>query len=218
MTSIKTCGIELTTLTRTWPLKIAFVGLGLFAGVSVHAQSPKIQVIPAPKQITAGEGGFTLSRDTRVSLADSKSAEDRFAAQDFIDDVAATADVRLAIGSSRRQILIGGIHDPRIVAALRKSSADVPASLNDEGYLIRADPLQVIVAGKTPAGTFYGMQTLKQLVRGEGANAFIPSVKIVDWPTMRWRGVSDDISRGPVPTVDYIKRQLRTFEIGRTSG
>ncbi|MFZ0747816.1 MAG: beta-N-acetylhexosaminidase, partial [Pyrinomonadaceae bacterium] len=203
--------MELTTLTRTWLLQIAIVSLVLFAGVAVQAQSPRIQVIPAPKQITVGEGAFALSRDTRVSLADGKSADDRFAAQDFIEDVAATADVRLAIGSSRRQILIGGIHDPRITGALRKSSADVPASLNDEGYLILADPRQVIVAGKTPAGTFYGMQTLKQLVRGEGANAFIPSVKIVDWPTMRWRGVSDDISRGPVPTVDYIKRQLRTF-------
>ncbi|HEX6188846.1 MAG TPA: beta-N-acetylhexosaminidase [Pyrinomonadaceae bacterium] len=211
MTSIKACGMELTTLTRTGLRQIAIVSLVLFAGVSVHGQSPKIQIIPAPKQITAGEGAFALSRDTRVSLADSKSVEDRFAAQDFIDDVAATADVRLAIGSSRRQILIGGIHDPRIVGALRKSSANVPASLNDEGYLIRVDPRQVIVAGKTPAGTFYGMQTLKQLVRGEGANAFIPAVQIVDWPTMRWRGVSDDISRGPVPTVDYIKRQLRTF-------
>jgi len=132
--------MELTTLTRTWLRQIAIVSLVLFAGVSVHAQSPKIQVIPAPKQITAGEGAFALSRDTRVLLADSKSAEDRFAAQDFIDDVVATADVRLAIGSSRRQILIGGLHDPRITAALRKSSADVPASLNDEGYLIRADP------------------------------------------------------------------------------
>ena len=126
--------MELTTLTRTGLRQIAIVSLVLFAGGSVHAQSPKIQVIPAPKQITAGEGAFSLSRDTRVSLADRKSAEDRFAAQDFIDDVVATADVRLAIGSSRRQILIGGIYDPRIVAALRKSSADVPASLNDEGY------------------------------------------------------------------------------------
>lgn len=211
MTPIRTCGMELTTLTRTRLLQIAIVSLVLFAGASVHAQSPRIQVIPAPKQITVGEDAFPINRDTRVSLADSKSAEDRFAAQDFIDDVAATADVRLAIGSSRRQILIGGINHPRIAEALRKSSIAVPAPFNDEGYLIVADARQVIVAGKTAAGTFYGMQTLKQLVRGEGANAFIPSVKIVDWPTMRWRGVSDDISRGPVPTVDYIKRQLRTF-------
>lgn len=54
------------------------------------------------------------------------------------------------------------------------------------------------------------MQTLKQLVRGEGASALVPAVRIADWPTMRWRGVSDDISRGPVPTLDYIKRQIRT--------
>src|SRR5687767_3838725 len=104
MTPIRTCGMELTTLTRTWLRQIAIVSLVLFAGVSVQAQSPQIQVIPAPKQITAGEGAFALSRDTRVSLADSKSAEDRFAAQDFIEDVAATADVRLAIEIGRAHV------------------------------------------------------------------------------------------------------------------
>jgi len=87
----------------------------------------------------------------------------------------------------------------------------VPANLDDEGYVLVVNTNEVVVAGKTAAGTFYGMQTLKQLVRGEAAGAYISAVEIVDWPAMRWRGVSDDVSRGPVPTVDYIKRQLRTF-------
>ena len=82
--------------------------------------------------------------------------------------------------------------------------------MNDEGYVLAVNANEVVVAGKTAAGTFYGLQTLKQLVRGEGTSALIPGVKIVDWPTMRWRAVSDDISRGPVPTVEYIKRQIRT--------
>jgi len=145
-------------------------------------------------------------------LADRRSSDDRFAAQDFIDDLKATADVALSIGKagSRRDIIIGRLDIPAIAESLRRSGVTVPANLTDEGYVLFANTERVIVAGKTEIGTFYGLQTLKQLVRGEGAGAFIPAVKTVDWPTMRWRGVSDDISRGPVPTVEYIKRQIRT--------
>lgn len=201
--------LSLTRVARATAAVLLFA-----AGSYLHAQTgaaaAKIQVIPQPKQVTLDQGSFRIGRDTRLVLADSKSLEDRFAAQDFIDDVKATADVALSIGKSRRDILVGRIDLPSIAQALKRNGGETPTTLNQEGYLIVVNADHVIVAGKTDAGTFYGLQTLKQLVRGEDASAFIPALKIIDWPTMRWRGVSDDISRGPVPTVDYIKRQIRT--------
>lgn len=199
------------TLTRSASFNLALVcALALFCAAA-NAQTQNVQVIPAPKQMTRGEGSFSIGRDARVTLADAKSGEDRFAAQDLIDDLRTTAQVSISIGKSRREILVGRFDLPSVAQALKRNNFDVPASLTDEGYLLLATADRVIVAGKTVAGTFYGLQTLKQLVRGEGASAYVPAVKIVDWPTMRWRGLSDDISRGPVPTVDYIKRQIRTL-------
>jgi hypothetical protein len=201
------------TLTRTLCWRAAIVCVLVLTCRFVNAQTPNVQIIPAPRQVTAGEGSFSLTRDTRLILADPLSADDQFAAQDFIDDVKATADISLSIGKGqpRRDILIGRIDSLPVAQALKLSGAEPATTLNEEGYVIVANADRVIVAGNTVTGTFYGLQSLKQLVRGNAATAAIPAVKIVDWPTMRWRGVSDDISRGPVPTVDYIKRQIRTL-------
>lgn len=173
---------------------------------------PALQVIPKPKEITPTSETFRLTKDVRIVLADPRSIDDRFAAEDFIADARETAKLDLRIGSGgRRSILIGRVDLPRIAAALRNAGIALPAKLGDEGYLLTVTANEIIVGGQSEAGTFYGLQTLKQLVRGEGTEAFIPGVQVKDWPAMRWRAVSDDISRGPVPTVDYIKRQLRTF-------
>lgn len=155
---------------------------------------------------------FHPGRVMRILLADPRSAEDRFAAQDLADDVRETTGLTATIGKgrTRRGILIGRTDLPAVQAALKRAGVELPATLSDEGYVLVANAKEVVVAGKTVAGTFYGLQTLKQLVRGETGNTFIPGVRIIDWPAMRWRAVSDDISRGPVPTVDYIKRQIRT--------
>ena len=203
----------ISTLTRTLTLSAAIVCVIAAAFDLAAAQPAKVQIIPAPKQISPSDAAeFLIGREARIVLADDKSVADRFAAHDFVDDVKQAAGVNLKIGgNSRGEILIGLIDLPRIQQALKRGGLD-PAvqKLTDEGYLLTVSGKQVVVAGKTAAGTFYGLQTLKQLVRGEGASASIPGVKIADWPTMRWRAVSDDISRGPVPTVDYIKRQIRT--------
>jgi hypothetical protein len=158
-------------------------------------------------------GMFRLTRNAHLTLADPKSTDDLFAANDFVDDVKNTANVALKIsrGRGRGTILIGLLGSPLIDAALKAAGVVSPSTISEEGYVLFSGVDTVVIGGATTAGTFYGLQTLKQLVRGSGAGAYIQGVQIVDWPAMRWRGVSDDISRGPVPTLDYIKRQLRTF-------
>ncbi len=202
-------------------LIVAVVMLTAAASVNARSLSPRqnptpgdaIRVIPRPKQLTATGEAFRLGHSTRVVATDARSEDDRFAAQDFIDDVRETAGVSLPMGRRRggRSIVIGSVDNKSIRAALDRAGLSVPPNFNEEGYLLGVTPEEVVVAGRTPAGVFYGMQTLKQLVRGESDGAFIQGARIVDWPTLRWRAVSDDISRGPVPTIEYIKRQLRTF-------
>src|SRR5690349_1404557 len=89
------------TLTRSFAARIVIVAVFAGAGAAVAAQSSNIQIIPAPKSVETGSGTFKIDRRTRVVLADSKSADNRFAAQDFVDDLKATADVPVAIGKGR---------------------------------------------------------------------------------------------------------------------
>ncbi len=173
-----------------------------------------VQILPRPKQLKENGERFMLGRRTRLVLADKKSSDDRFAAQDFIDDVRETTGLTLKLGegSGRGRILVGLISQRATAQALERAGFDLSAEqLNDEGYLLSVTAREIVVAGRTGAGTFYGLQTLKQLVRGEGEAAYVQGVSVADWPRMRWRAMSDDISRGPVPTVEYVKRQLRTF-------
>jgi hexosaminidase len=184
------------------------------ASQGVTAPASAIQVLPRPKRLKETGERFVLGSRTQIVLADKKSEDDRFAAQDFIDDVRETAGVtlRMGTGRGRGRILVGLVGQRSTAEALERAGFDLSAEqLGDEGYLLSVTPKEIVVAGRTSAGTFYGLQTLKQLVRGEGEGAFVQGAHVADWPTLRWRAVSDDISRGPVPTVEYVKRQLRTL-------
>src|SRR5882672_9196535 len=150
-----------STLTRTLNLSAAIVCVIAGAFVLAEAQQANVQIIPAPKQLSQGEGKFAFGADVRITLADGKSAEDRFAAQDLIDDLKQTAAVSLKFGGngSRRQILIGQIDLPRMQQALKRAGAETGQKLTDEGYVVVAGLNEVVVAGKTSTGTFYGLQT-----------------------------------------------------------
>ena len=78
--------------------------------------------------------------------------------------------------------------------------------IGDQGYILLIEPETIIISANTSTGVFYGIQTLKQIVH---SSTSIPCMKIIDWPQYSYRGMMDDISRGPVPTMDFMKFQIR---------
>lgn len=70
------------------------------------------------------------------------------------------------------------------------------ASLHPEGYSLRVTGDGIEIHSSTPAGRFYAIQTLKQLVRIEDDDTLtFPCLHIRDYPRFAWRGVMLDESR-----------------------
>ena len=138
--------------------------------------------------------------------------DDRFTAQD-LSDALRVRGIRIApagtLGAMR--VTLARLGTPAAQRALTSARAAWDSAMTAEGYVLVADSGRVTIVGASDAGVFYGVQTLKQLIAGGGAGATLHGAVIRDWPALRWRGVQDDVSRGPVPTLDYQRRQIRTI-------
>ncbi len=60
--------------------------------------------------------------------------------------------------------------------------------------------------------------TLAQLARRVPGGFTLPCVQIDDAPALRWRIVSDDVSRGPLPTMRYFKERIRGLAALKING
>ncbi|OPZ27030.1 MAG: N,N'-diacetylchitobiase precursor [Lentisphaerae bacterium ADurb.BinA184] len=77
-----------------------------------------------------------------------------------------------------------------------------------QGYRLAVAPTGVSVEGADADGLFYGIATLRQLLRpgdaAPGAPPALPVCTIEDWPDFPCRGVMLDVSRDKVPTLDTL--------------
>lgn len=185
----------------------AFLGATVTLAATAHAQAPRL--IPTPQKIEVSGGAVTLGR-VHVDLAKPGDPEDRLAAQQLMDEAKVDLTIgRAGTGSKSPRILIGRIgRDKEIDAAVGTAAKGIPKQHAFDGYVLVVQPDKIVVAGQTAAGTFYGVQTLKQLIR---RSPEIPCMTVVDWAALQYRGWQDDVSRGPIPTLDFLKREVRTL-------
>lgn len=165
--------------------------------VSAHA------IIPAPRsvQLQAGTRFRIEPRTTVVIDSDAPAEVARLGTElTRLLGVSARADARrLREGETPPP---GSVH-------LRLAPND---RLGAEGYTLSVGAERVSLSAAEPAGLFYGMQTLRQLMpvavehRGAiGRGLWIAGARVDDAPRYEWRGMMLDVSRHFLPIED-VKR------------
>ncbi|MDD4819932.1 MAG: glycoside hydrolase family 20 zincin-like fold domain-containing protein, partial [Flavobacteriales bacterium] len=66
---------------------------------------------------------------------------------------------------------------------------------NQEAYSLTLDSTSAVISGATPAGVFYGIQTLRSMLNGASLPFTTQSITINDAPDMEYRGFMLDVAR-----------------------
>ena len=192
----------MTVASRLFTL-IAFIAIATPARA---ADDPRL--IPKPREITVGEL-IPLSRI--VSLDGIGNEDDRFAAREFAESLTDRGIRATLSGGGGYRISLLRTTSPEAKSILADRDLALKDAMIAEGYVLVVGKNETHVIGATASGIFYGLQTLKQLIRTDGATPQIRLATIRDWPALNYRGFQDDLSRGPLPTLEFQKKQIRLF-------
>ncbi|HKE95346.1 MAG TPA: family 20 glycosylhydrolase [Povalibacter sp.] len=177
------------------PLTAAVLLASILAGCGAHAPdasvpsaAPKhaIAVIPAPREVEAGEGQFSIGPKTRITFAAGSAAEP--VARYFVELLQKTGGPTLTAEA---------VSHPAANDVISFELSD-RESTAPEGYSLDVSPRRIVVAAGDSRGLFYGAVTLWQLLTADASGAAavsVPAMKIQDSPRFRWRGLMLDSAR-----------------------
>lgn len=155
-----------------------------------------LHLLPRPQTISVRGCAFAMKRALRVSTNFDPAA---------LEEI----DERWSAQGMPSLVKTSGVTDIRITHA----------NLPPQSYRLttRADGSVLIAAADTD-GAFYGAMTLAQLPQRSTGAWMLPCVSVGDTPALRWRILSDDVSRGPLPTMRYFKERIRTIAAFKMNG
>jgi hypothetical protein len=173
-------------------------------GIESSDDGGPLKLMPEPKEVRLHDGGFRVGPMTRILVEFGHQSEDRIAAETLAEEIADESGLKLDIvgvkatsRTGRSSIVLARLQDARVRKFLAAKGLKSDASIGEQGYLLFADKSHLVVAANSGQGLFYGVQTLRQLLRQDGKRLLCPAIAIRDWPGLEWRGVQDNISRGP---------------------
>ncbi|MCO5936950.1 family 20 glycosylhydrolase [Mucilaginibacter sp. RB4R14] len=170
--------------------KLSLLVCSCLVGTLAYGQADaKLAIIPEPVKITEHPGTYTLPKILTIQAAPQAEMTPIL---DLIKNKFSTATGKI--------IKVKPVAaDAAIKLVLNKTMDNV---IGKEGYYLSAKAKGVTIRANTPAGLYYGVQTLLQLLPNEIEGKVIANVKwtvpivdITDYPRFEWRGLMFDVSR-----------------------
>lgn len=155
--------------------------LATFPFVVVSGAARRPSIVPAPAHMELRRGGFDLG--TRVAIAAQPGSDEALRIGNYLAD-------KLQ-GKTRAEVHVGDSTSN----VISLTCVGVDPKLGAEGYELLSSPNGVIIRAPQPAGLFYGVQTLLQMLERGRRGWDVPSATIFDQPRFPWRGLLLDVSR-----------------------
>ena len=151
-------------------------------------------VIPVPRQVQTFPGKITIGQDLQFELSG------------FGDSLDAAVDL---LQLSTRHLNTTG--KPTVIKTERISgfsSISIDSAVLHQAYELSITDDVIVIRATSAQGSFYGMMTILQMLELSKDGVF-PNAVITDYPDLELRGISDDISRGQVPTQQTLEKIIR---------
>jgi len=162
-----------------------------------------INIIPKPLHTELKSGTFSLTSGTNILVSENTRSIGEFLAQ----------RLKPATGFPLKAKQIE--QEPQCDNCIVLQIVPEKQAPGEEGYELSIKPDRIIVTALTPAGVFYGCQTLLQLfpldiesqkfIQKE--NWTLPQIDIEDKPRFSWRGMHLDVGRHFMPK-EFIKKYI----------
>lgn len=171
---------------------------------SLCAFAQNTHILPTPQQVEFTEGYFTWD-DNVVLTYDASDAEINQIVTMFRNDLDQISGRKVLFSRG----VIKGMHFIELV----KTDHLGVSENEDQAYRLTVNSNFIRLEATTNTGLFYATQSLKQLYRyaylkSPNNTIVIASMTITDWPNFKVRAWQDDISRGPIVSMDYLKRLI----------
>lgn len=171
---------------------------GIF-NLSIGQTMNSNQIIPNPKKILFENDSFlTISKDLKFTFNGFNETELKSA----VNEINQSLDlINITKESKQSEIIFSKVDE----VISEKGLLDFQ---KEQAYRLTIQEDKILVEAQNPQAAFWGAMSLCQLIE-KSENGMIKTAEIVDCPDLKVRGISDDISRGQVSTLENFKRIIR---------